>query len=165
MSKRESRHRLTWVDRMLICLLAVGIGLGVWYWKSRKDDARSNATVIYTLCVSDAELNLQEGAESLIPIGSAVTNANGTAVLGYVVGLQARPAWEATVWDEKIAFVQLPNRTELLVRVRADAQEKEGDGFRVRDIRIAAGLQGDFCVGAVFAKNASIIRVEREIAE
>ena len=56
----------------------------------------------------------------------------------------------------------IAEREELLdlrVTVAAFAKKREGDGWRTGDVRIAAGMRGDFRVGAYLAERATLLSV------
>ena len=163
MSENKSSRRFTWVDWLIFLSVILCAGGGIWYWRWGKAATLPKRSIVYTLSISVSESFLGDTPwESLIPVGATVTNANGTAPMGTVASVEERPSLQAAVRDGGVVFVTLPDRRELLVRVRADATEKLGDGLRVHDIRIAAGLHGDFRVGALWAANAAVIRVETE---
>lgn len=161
MSFDSKARRFGWVDWLLLLLLCGLVFVGVYYWKIRQSSAWKSVEIAYVLCVSGLEERKGEvGAASLVEVGGAVMNQNGTIALGRVLSVQARPVWRAVVANEAVEFVPVPNKKELLITVQASATQKEGDGFRVGDIRIAVGKQGDFRIGRLFAAGASIVRIE-----
>jgi len=150
----------------MILVLIVGlVTLALWGWRERKDNAAQTRQITYTLCIYDMEnAYFQNGIESVLPIGCSVMNANGTAVMGEVVAVWKRPTVEPLVKNKSLFFGERSDRSDLFVRVRANASERVGDGFRVQDIRISAGKSGDFRMGGFFAPGALITAVEWEDA-
>lgn len=163
MSISKKVHRFGWVDWLLLFMLCGLVFVGVYYWRIGKNNTHKSITLQYVLCVSVFEEQKESGdAERLIESDSAVMNQNGTSVLGNVISVQSRPVRTAVVANGAVAFVPVPNKRELLITVRASASQTEGDGFRVGDIRIAVGKQGDFRIGNFFAGGARIVQVEEE---
>ena len=161
MKTEKASYRFGWVDWLLLFLVGSVIFAGVYYWRTSQNREETLQPITYTLMVSNLDATLGErGWDGVIPIGSTVLNQNGTMELGRVVSVQARPAIQAVAERQAVQFVEVPNRVELVITVFANASFQAGDGFRVRDIRIAAGKHGDFRIGGLFAANASVISVE-----
>ena len=158
MTYESKAHRFGWVDWGILLLLCAVVFVGVYVWRIGKNQNGEMAELVYVLCVPD--LNEREGTQALSEEGSIVMNQNGTQELGKVIAKESRPVQRAVVSNGAVVFVAVPNKQELLIWVQATASQKEGDGFRVGDIRIAVGKRGDFRVGGLFASNASIVRVE-----
>ena len=163
MDKREKRSRFLWVDWMILVVIVALVGLALWGWSVRKEHAAQERKITYTLCLYDMEnAYFQKEIETLLPIGCSVMNANGTAIMGEVVAVWKRPTVEAIVKNKSLSFLERSDRSDLFVRVQANASEQTGDGFRVQDIRISAGKNGDFRIGGFFAPGALITSVEWE---
>ena len=157
MNEKKEGYRFGWVDWLILLIVACAVFLGVYYWISRSNREEDIQAVTYTLCVPlDGSIDWERS----IPENAAVMDQKGTMELGRVVSVGARPALQAVVSDQALRFVSIPDRIELLVSVRANAAWQRGDGFRVGDIRIAAGKTGDFRIGGLFAANASVISLE-----
>lgn len=157
MREKKADYRFGWVDWLILFVVVCAVFGGVYYWVSRSNREETLQSVTYTLSVL---LNERTPWESVIPVNAAVLNQNGTMELGRVSAVQARPALQAVVFDQKLQFAPIPERIELLVSVQANATWQQGDGFRIGDVRIAAGKTGDFRIGGLFAANASVISVE-----
>lgn len=161
MRSEENARRFGWVDWVILLLVGGVVFLGVYYWRISRIPAGQMHRITYTLCVSDLdEALVAEALERVIPPNSVVMNQNGTAELGQVSSVRTRSVLQAVVENQRVEFISVPHRIELLITVEASAAQQAGDGFRVGDIRIAAGKRGDFRIGGLFAANASIIRVE-----
>ena len=161
MKKPENKKfRFTWADRFLLIGLVVVLVGGIWFWQQRKQAVHPNLTVRYIVCVKNANKRLQmEELANAINVGATVKNANGTAVLGNVTDIRAVPHVEPTVKEGKLVFLNLQEHYDLYITVVGDAIQKEGDGTRIQDIRIAAGVLGDFHIGAFYAEGAQIVSV------
>ena len=157
MKKEKAPYRFGWVDWLILLLVVGAVFAGIYYWRSKRSREEDVRFVTYTLCIL-----IEEGAEweSAIHTNSVVMNQNGTMDLGRVVSVQERHALQATVADGEVHFVPTSGQIELLVSVQAYAVWQAGDGFRVRDIRIAVGKTGDFRIGVLFAANATVISVK-----
>jgi len=162
----KKTRRFVWIDWVLLLLFAAALLFGMRFLMRRRDAANETAEILYTVCLYGYDAALSETGEwnSLIPNGAVVTNAMGTAEMGRVTEVTVRPHRTAAVRDGEVVMVEVPNRVDLLVSVRASAIENEGDGFRVKDIRIAAGGTGDFRIGDLFAEGAKIVSVQRREA-
>ena len=148
-----------WVDWLIVVALLLGGGAVAWRIRHSMRSSEATQPIVYTLEFTvDADFSW----EPILPIGGAVTSANGTARLGEIVSVEKRPMRTAVVRDGRIFFAELPDRTRLLVTVRADAVAREGDGLRVGDIRIAADGLGDFRVGGYLAEGARVLSVQKE---
>ena len=157
MKEKRDSYRFGWVDWLILLLIAVAVFAGVYYWVTNRAGEQESRLITYTLCITvDSSL----AWENAIAQNAVVMNQNGTMDLGRVVSVQSRPHLQASVFDRKICFVEIPDRLELLVSVQASAVWQAGDGFRIRDIRMAAGKTGDFRIGGLFLANASVISVE-----
>ena len=164
----EKKRRLIWLDWLLLLLLIGSVGGGVWYWHVRSAAAEPTVKIEYVLRISgvDDTYSAQNGGwDVLIPRGAQVTTSNGTAVLGRVSDLVAHPHVEADVRGRRIVFIEHEGRSDLSVTVRGEGIAREGDGIRIRDLRIAAGSVGDFRVGSFYASNVTIVSVKRRDPE
>lgn len=158
-----NKKRLVWIDWLLLLFLTAAILLGARFWMRRRDAAEPTTQILYTVCLYTCDAALSETGDwsSLIPYGTTVTNAMGTAELGSVSGVTVRNSRTVAVKKGEVVTVEIPERVDLLITVRASATQKTGDGLRVNDIRIAAGGKGDFRIGELYADGASIISVEK----
>ena len=152
--KRE--RRMNWFDWMLVGLVALllgGVFFGVRYAADRADGTAGRVT--YIVLISDAE-------EMELAVGATLRSQNGTAVLGEVVEIQVQPHRYAAVRDGEIVIAQSPDRLDYTLTVRAEGREKEGDGVRVGDIRLAAGMRVSLRVDARLVDLAEISYLEWE---
>ena len=163
--KRERYHRMSWIDWLILPALLLLIFVGWKYWLSRRSASIPNLDMTYTVLVSgvDDRIALTNGGwKDLIPVGARITSENGTAELGRVTALEIKPHMVATVSDGRIEFIPSLGFSDLEITVRAKATRRNGDGLRVQDIRIAAGVSGDFRVGGFLASHACIVHVSLE---
>ncbi len=154
------------VDVILIVLLLIALLFGLLLWHHRQSADTALVPIEYTLCLFARPKLLaeQNGSwEALIPIGTPVSNANATAEMGKVISLEIRPHRIMSVREGRVVGVDDPGLCDLYVTIRAYASEKEGDGLRVQDIRVAAGMSGDYHIGAYSATNALTVLVRCEV--
>lgn len=157
-------RRLIWVDWILLFLLTGAILLVGFFVYSRKKAVTPTVSVSYILQVSNVPAEAAEragGFSELITVGSLVQNSTATATLGRVAELSVRPHVKFTEKDGSSLLFYSPDRVDLYVTVHAEALEKAGDGYRVSDIRIAAGDSGEYHIGGFFAP-AQTVFVRRE---
>ncbi len=158
--KREETRRFVWVDWLILfALLLGGVAVALRVRHSLRS-AEATQPIVYTLAFSaDAELSW----ESLVTVGATVTTANGTATLGEIAAVEERTLRTPLVRDGRVVFVEIPDRMQLVVTVKANAVVREGDGLRVGDIRIAADGVGDFRIGSYLAEGARVLSVQKEV--
>lgn len=158
--KQEEKRRFVWVDWLILfALLLGGVAVALRVRHSVRS-AEATQPIVYTLAFSaDAELSW----ESLVTVGATVTTANGTATLGEIAAVEERPLRTPLVRDGRVVFVEIPDRMQLVVTVKANAVVREGDGLRVGDIRIAADGVGDFRIGSYLAEGARVLSVQKEV--
>lgn len=160
--KQEEKRGFVWIDWLIICALLIGGALVAVRVRHSVRSATATQPILYTLAFSAGSELAWETWEMRIPVGAAVTTANGTALLGEVVSLEQRPIKTALVRDGRVVFTEMPDRVQLVVTVRANAVAHAGDGLRVGDIRIAADGVGDFRLGGYLTEGSRILSVRRE---
>lgn len=160
----SDRKRLNWVDWAILGALLLGL-LGAFFALriviGRADGA--NGEVLYTVLISDVDETLF-GADA-ITVGVPVKSANGTVTLGSVTSWRREGHREATVRDGVVTSVTLPDRFDYYVTVIGEGIAKTGDGIRVGDIRIAAGMPVSLRVGGFLAERGEIVWVGWETVE
>lgn len=155
----EKKRGFVWVDWLILFAVLLGGGVAAWRVRHSVRAAKPSQAIVYRLAFSaDGDLEW----DRFMSDGATVASANGTAVLGEIAGVEKRPLRTAVVRDGRVVFVEVPDRVQLVVTVRAAAVAREGDGLRVGDIRIAADGVGDFRVGGYLAEGARILSVQRE---
>lgn len=162
--KNGKRQRLNTVDWLILSLLLAALLLGV-LWVSRRDAASETVPIVYTLSVLSVSSDVADengGWETLIPNGAVVTNERGSRVLGWVDSVTVRPSAVLSVRGGSPVTVLREDRDDLYVRIRADAIYGKGDCYRVGDIPILCGVDGDFRIGGFSAHACRIVRVEVE---
>ena len=159
----KKSRRFVWIDWLLVIFLAAAVFFGVRFLMRRRDAVQPTAEILYTVCLYayDSSLSETEDWDALIPYGAVVTNAMGTAEMGRVTEVTVRQHRILTLRDGEAVMTEVPDRVDLLVSIRAEATENEGDGLRVKDVRSAAGGIGDFRIGYLYAHAARIVSVQR----
>jgi len=155
----RSQKRVTWVDLLIllaVILLIGGGGLILW----RGTRAVPAVKVNYILCQKGVSAPDEEWLTAQIQTGGVVFSENGTAHLGRVTGVEVRPTKAPCVKNGEVVYAAVPNKYDLFVTVEAEGSFRAGDGFRVQDIRIAAGESGSFRVSGYFASGAVVVFVE-----
>ncbi len=151
--------KMSALDWGILALIVLLLGVAaVWYFQ-RGSGAGETREIRYTVRVSGVDV---EGAESeFLPIGrgDTVRSENGTLELGYIESVAVRQSRTAAISKGEIVFSEVPGRVDVDVSVRGTALYLEGDGLRVSDVRIAAGVKGDFRLGGYYAKGATVIFV------
>jgi hypothetical protein len=158
-----AQKRLTLLDWMLLggTFLALLIGIPLWLYSGGEAEG---VQIRYTVCISGVQSSfLEEAGEigELIPVGSAVGSERGTALLGAVETVEKRPHIRPVVKEGKVDFEADPHRLDVYITVLGDAKEREGDGFRIGDIRISAGERGSFRFGGFYASDGLVLSAER----
>lgn len=158
--QRDNR-RLSKVDWLLILLAAILVlaALSLWLWSARREDAI--LSLEYTVLLEDLPLR-GEGerqAWDFIMTGGAVYNQNGTALLGRVEEYRVTDHKEMRLVDGEARAEVVPDRRDVWIRIRAEGVSKIGDGIRISDVRIAAGMRGDFRLGNYDAKRVRVLWV------
>ena len=164
-SKKEGLNfRFQWIDWVLLILLTGAVCLGGLYVWNRRQAAIPITEIEYTLCISRVSNRFlgADGWGERFPIGATVTTANGTATLGKVLAVEARPTLVESISKGKITWIESESSDDLFLTVAAKAKIKDGDGIRVSDIRIAAGEKGSFRIGKFYVGDASVISVVRK---
>lgn len=168
-SKKEGAvhlHRFNWFDWLLLGLILIGIVAGIFIFRFfSKGDAQETGTITYTVIVSSVESDLFSEGEDVILVGDQVRSQNGTAVLGEVESFRRVPHQIAAVENGKVVFAQDPHLEDYYVTVRSQATRKTGDGIRVGDIRLAAGMKVTLRIGDFYISSAEMISVEWEAAD
>ncbi|MBQ8310603.1 MAG: DUF4330 family protein [Clostridia bacterium] len=155
---KHTRHGMTAVDWLLCALLAAGAMTLTWYaLRARGADAKT-ATVSYTVRIAGADATLFDASPTISP-GDAIFSENGTLPLGTVTELHTRPHRRTVVRDGEIQLADVPQRIDIDVTVSATGSYTAGLGWRISEIRIAAGEMGSFHIGAYYATQAEIIGV------
>ena len=165
MHEESGDGRLNWLDWLILLgLLGAVIGLALWVLLgSRHTEERRQ--IEYTLCISGVrpeDFAFSGASDVLIASGLSVRSGNGTVLLGEVLDIRREPAHEVRVENGAVVVAESTDRENLYVRVLADATVREGDGFRVGDVRIAAADTGDFRLGGYLARGVRVASV-REV--
>lgn len=161
MTKKRETRRLHAADWILIALVLGALVLVGIYAVRRRNGVGETVELRCLMRVSaveDSLLELHEGG--LIRKGASVMNGNGTAVLGTVESVEIR-AHEAPVLRDGVpVWEAVAGRSDLEITVRMTGVRREGDGVRVKDIRMAAGGYGDLRFGGYYAEKVEILSVE-----
>ena len=157
----KRRFVFSWLDWMiLVIVVLIGAGVGLFLYQGRTD-VPEPLTMTYVLAVTLPQDATASGAAPFA-VGARVSNERGSQSMGIVVAVHGRPVLQPSVRDGTLVFIERDDRREWLVSVRA-ATEMDRDGMlRVGDVRIAAGLSGDFRIGDRMASGARIVWVKTE---
>ncbi|MBE6589297.1 MAG: DUF4330 family protein [Ruminococcaceae bacterium] len=160
--ERERVGGLNGLDWCILLLIAAVLVGALFWYLFRGRDMGEEREIRYTVRVFNVDTSQtdEETLRSLISVGSTVYSENGTAVLGSVETVTFSTRRIAAVRDGSVIFTEDKGHTNVDVTVRAMANAKVGDGLRVHDLRIAAGMSGGFRMGGFCAQNASVISVE-----
>ena len=157
----EREKRLGVLDWILLCLLLVGATLGGWLlWRrsERGESLTSWRCTLRTQQITRGDLEAYGGIP--VKVGDTVKNENGTVTMGTVEAVEIKPHRVTTVREGRITRVDSTESVELWVTVRMEGILKNGEGIRVRGLRIAAGSEGNFRLGRYAAGGAMILSVE-----
>lgn len=160
-TEKSKGKRMTLLDWALLggVLSALLIGVLLFLYGG---GGESGAQVRYTVYVPEIRTSFLEeagGVEMLIPVGAAVRSENGTALLGSVQEVLVNGHVRPVVREGTVVFEEDTTRQDLYITVLGEAREREGDGLRISDIRIAAGESGTFRFGSFYASGGSILSV------
>ena len=161
----ERRFHWNWLDTLLCIMLALAVLGGVIafrYWRGRVDG--EEGVITYTILLSGVEAELMGGRGGEMPfaIGSGVKTQNGTAEMGGIIELSRTPHRTFAVSNGQEVWVDETGKYDYYVTVQAAAKRSAGDGIRVGDIRIGAGMHLSLRLGSFFAKDAQVISVRWE---
>ncbi len=160
-SEASRKQRLSFVDWLILGAVLLALLGGIWALRRMRGDTGETIRIRYTV-----RLSAVAGDESFdaVQIGDAVTSENGTAPLGTVTEITVRPHLTPSVKSGQVVFVERPGRVDIDLTVTGDGTQREGDGMRLSDIRIAAGIAGGFRFGAYYA-DGRVIEAVAEVAE
>ena len=152
-------RRMNWFDWLLVSLVGLAIAAGFFgiRWAMRRSEGASGV-VTYTLVLRDWQFSAPE-------VGASVRSQNGTVALGEVVEVQASPHRFSAIKDGEIVIAESEERRDYLLTVRSDGSLREGDGLRVGDVRIAAGMTVGMRIGNLLVTQAKIGTVEWEASD
>ncbi|MBQ5612269.1 MAG: hypothetical protein IIU88_01000 [Clostridia bacterium] len=146
---------ITWVDLLLLAAAFFVIG-GSLLSLFRGETLREREEPIqYELRLCGVRRDLIE-AGGLPKVGERVRTANGATDLGRVLSVSVEPHLEAI---SGVGIAERAGMVDLRVTVIASARKREGDGWRTGDVRIAAGMRGDFRIGAYLSNRAVVLSV------
>ena len=163
--KNQDRKRLSWLDWLLIGLLAVaavGGFFAVRYVLDQTDGA--NGECLYTVRVAAVD-PMRDRYEELFSVGSAVRSQNGTLRLGEVTEVRREPHRVSYVQEGEIAFAEQIGIYDYYVTIKSASRKRAGDGIRVSDVRMAAGMTLSLRIGDALVEGVQVIFVEWEETE
>ena len=158
---QTEKRGLLWIDWGILIFIALILLVGGGFVLYRYQTASPDVAVTYILCLEQVRGN-EEAVERLVSTGSLVASENGTIPMGEVVSVMAKPSKAPCLRNGEVMIVPLSERFDVYVTVRAVGKEKEGDGIRVGDIRMAAGDYGNYRLGHFYAEKAKIVFVNGE---
>ena len=163
---QEKKRIITAFD-ITVCAIAALFVIGVAYFILREHTReRISAPLSYTVRIFGVPTNLID-TSALIIAGDSVFSENGTLPLGNVKKINVQPHRKAVVQNGVIVLAEVPDLIDIDVTVDAIGFYGTGQGWRVSDVRIAAGAQGTFRIGRYYAANATIlaVTVQKEAAD
>lgn len=146
---------ITWVDLLLLAAVLAVIGGSLLPLLRGEALLTAEEPIRYEMRVCGVRRELL-GVGALPKAGDRVTTANGATELGRVLSVETEPHTEAVPGG---GIAEREELLDLRVTVAALAKKREGDGWRTGDVRIAAGMRGDFRVGAYLAERATLLSV------
>ncbi len=159
--EKERKSRLSGVDWAIILLMLILVIGGAFFVYRSLIGTQNATTISYRICLSG--LSDEEGQgiwRKRLTMGAPVYSENGTAFLGTLIAVEIREHKDVTLVENEIKTVNVPQKYDVFVTVKAEATLQAGNGFRVSDIRIAAGGNGTFRIGSYYAKNVKIYSVK-----
>ena len=158
--EKERKTRLSGVDWAII-LFTLLLVVGGAFFAYRFFIGTENAiTISYRICLSALPGEDSGGSwRNRLTVGAPVYSENGTAFLGNLTAVEIREHKDVMLLENEIKTVTVPQKYDVLVTVKAQATLQAGNGFRVSDIRIAAGGIGTFRIGSYLARYAKIYSV------
>lgn len=159
MERREGRKSvfsITWVDVLLLLAVLCVIAGSVFMLLRGREKDQPSLPIRYVICLRGMKPELL--ADLSVDASTRICTENGTACLGKVLSTSIKPHRRAILSDG-IGKIIEDGYADLYVTVGANAKAQEGDGWRICDIRIAAGMEGDFRIGGYLARGAVIISV------
>lgn len=155
---QEKKRFITAFD-ITVCAIAALFVIGAAYFILRaRTQERISAPLSYTVRIVGVPTNLID-TSSLITAGDSVFSENGTLPLGSVEKVETQPHRKAVVQNGVIVLREVPDLIDIDVTVDAIGFYGTGYGWRVSDVRIAAGAQGTFRIGRYYAANATILAI------
>ncbi len=156
--EKKNRHLADWILILLVIALLVSLGIYVMRRKNRSGEVVEVRCLMRVSGVENSLLELHNN--ELIKPGMPVMNANGTVVLGTVETVMVRPHEGSVLRDGVPAWEAINGKSDLEITVKMEGVRREGDGIRVKDIRMAACGIGSFRFGGYYADRAGILSVE-----
>ena len=164
--RRDTRSKgLNWLDWSLLALAVLSVVCGFFLVRWLSGDAvGQEVSVVYTVTVPEIDTQLYEGGD-LFSVGERVTSQNGTAPLGEIVELKTKPHRRMLVRGGKIEITEEEGVVDYVVTVRSTGHRRDGDGVRIGDIRVAAGMHLTIRIGGFYAQNGMVSTVQWEVVE
>lgn len=163
--REKHRKKWTWFDWLLIGLAIFFLVGGYCFFRVRVvGNNGMQGTVTYTVLLADIEDERFFNADGQMPfaIGDTVKSQNGTAELGAITEISRRVHRMATVKNGRLVWIDSNGRYDYYVTVKSRASHAVGDGIRIEDIRVAAGLRMTLRLGGFLGTGAQVVSVEWE---
>ena len=165
--EKRTRKRLTKIDYFLILTVFLLTIAGIWLRYRGKNADPEDLRIEYTVLLENVPIHTDTERQvwEIIAVGDEVYNENGTTLLGTVISCTPTAHRTPVLRDGEILLLETPSKTDVLIDVRGSGRFREGDGIRINDIRIAAGMTGNFRIGNYYAKGVGILSVEEMKSE
>ena len=119
---------------------------------------RTAAPLSYTVRILGVSTAMYDVASVIVP-EDGVFSGNGTLPLGTVRQVSILQHRKAVAENGAVVLADVPELVDIDVTVDAVGTYAAGLGWRVSDVRLAAGDVGDFHVGGYYAANALLLSV------
>jgi hypothetical protein len=160
---KRGAFRLRVGDWILLFLALCGVCLGAWYLRGHAEETARTVQVLYTIRMpaTDSE-HLPTMEEWVHGENGAVTDESGRRSMGTLLKMELRPQKIWTVKDGDIVTTEVPGKVIPEMTVRAEARLIGERELRIGELRLAAGMIGDFIVCGILVRNGEVLWVEEE---
>ena len=147
----------------MILVALCGVGLGLWYLQGNAEEVERTVQVRYAIRMPATNAaQLPDLEEWSLRENGKVTDGSGRRSMGEVMKIELRPQQAWTVRDGAVLATEVPGKAVPVITVRAEARLIGERELRIEELRLAAGMTGEFIVGGFLVRNGEILWVEVE---